>query len=180
MVINPRGLRKYVRNDTFFQSIPLILSRHPTVHFLCTGTQGNAQVEHWVDQLDIKGNVRLLPTVPHNDMGELFRASMIMVSPSEHDGTPNTLLEAMACGSFPVTGDIESVREWIRPEINGLLFDPSNPAEIADAVVRALERPDLRASAQKTNADLIRERAEYRQVMAQAEAFYRVLIQDVR
>lgn len=54
-------------------------------------------------------------------MAELFRLSSVAVSPSLHDGTPNTLLEAMDCGCIIVTGDIESVREWINDGENGSL-----------------------------------------------------------
>ena len=32
-----------------------------------------------------------------------------------HDGTPNTLLEGMACGCLPVAGDLDSIREWLKP-----------------------------------------------------------------
>ena len=48
-------------------------------------------------------------------MAAVFQGARVAVSPSTHDGTPNTLLEAMSCGSFPVAGDIESLREWIEP-----------------------------------------------------------------
>ena len=37
---------------------------------------------------------------------------------------PEAILEAMALGCFPIAGDIESVREWITPGVNGILVDP--------------------------------------------------------
>ena len=49
------------------------------------------------------------------------------VSPSTHDGTPNTLLEGMACGSFPIVGDLESLREWIEPGLTGSWWIPTTP-----------------------------------------------------
>jgi len=39
-----------------------------------------------------------------------------------------------------------------------------------------LEQPELRRSARKRNLALVAERAEYHQVMAQVEAFYRQLL----
>ena len=96
--------------------------------------------------------------------------------PSLHDGTPNTLLEAMACGCFPVAGDLESIREWIDDGVNGILIDPRSPDELAPAVGRALDAPDLRERAAVHNARLIAERATYDKVMAEAEAFYRRVI----
>ena len=122
------------------------------------------------------GKVELLPQQTRPQMSDLFRQAQVAVSPSFHDGTPNTLLEAMACGCFPVVGDIESLREWITPGVNGLLVDPANPQALAEAVLVALEQPDLRQRAAAHNVELIAERAEYGRVMLQAEALYKQLI----
>jgi glycosyltransferase involved in cell wall biosynthesis len=137
---------------------------------------GEPQVERWLKELGIAESVRLLPRQPRDKMAELFRQAQVVVSPSTHDGTPNTLLEAMACGCFPVVGDIESLREWIVNGVNGLLVDPNNPEDMAKAILRAIEQSNFRARAAAQNVRLIAERAEYSQVMAQAEGFYRKLI----
>ncbi len=178
VVINPRGFRGYVRNDSFFRAIPLVLEKYPETVFLCTAMKGNATAERWVRDLGINKSVRLLPRVPREHMADSFRLAQITVSPSTHDGTPNTLLEAMACGCFPIAGDIESVREWITDGSNGLLFDPGDPAALASAVLRGLDDMALREGARAFNLRVIAERAEYNRVMAQAEAFYEALVQN--
>jgi glycosyltransferase involved in cell wall biosynthesis len=134
VVINPRGLRAYVRTDSFFRSIPLVLERYPQAKFVCPTMKGQGEVEKWVNSLDIGGSVELLPRQTRTEMGALFRQAQVVVSPSTHDGTPNTLLEAMACGCTPVAGDLDSIREWITPGINGLLVDPGDPQELAEAI----------------------------------------------
>jgi glycosyltransferase involved in cell wall biosynthesis len=179
--INPRGFRGYVRNDIFFQAIPLVLEKHPRSIFLCVGMQGNPVAEKWLNQLAIRDSVRLLPAVPHKEMARLFGLAEITVSPSLHDGTPNSLLEAMACGCFPVAGDIESVREWIVDGDNGLLCDATDRHSLGRALTRALEDRALRARARDYNVRLVAERAEYERVMREAEDFYhRVINQSER
>jgi glycosyltransferase involved in cell wall biosynthesis len=79
----------------------------------------------------------------------------------------------MACGCFPVVGDIESMREWIKPGINGLLVDATNANSIADGIVQAISQPALRTKAAKYNAGLILERAAYLPNMARVEEFYK-------
>ncbi|MBU1660580.1 MAG: glycosyltransferase family 4 protein, partial [Chloroflexi bacterium] len=175
VVINPRGLRAYVRNDTFFQAIPRVLAKCPEARFLCTMMAGVPEAERWVRNLDIAHAVDLLPRQTRAEMADLFRQTQVLVSPSTHDGTPNTLLEALACGCFPVVGDIESLREWITPGVNGLLVDPADPEALADAIVGGLENLELRARAREHNLRLIRARAEYQKVMGEAESFYRQL-----
>ncbi len=175
-VINPRGIRAYICNDAFFQAVPLVLRELPETRFLCPAMQSEPEAERWVKRLNISDSVSLLPKLPARDMAERYRQSQVMVSPSQHDGTPNTLLEALACGCFPVVGDIESLREWIRHGENGLLVDPTDPRALANAIIAALKDAALRQRAQAINSRLISERAEYSNVMREAELFYRNVI----
>jgi glycosyltransferase involved in cell wall biosynthesis len=176
-VINPRGFRAYVRNDTFFQAIPIILQQHSPVKFVCATMQGESRAERWVKELDIAGYVDLLPKQTRPEMAELFRQAQVTASITTHDGTPNTLLEALACGCFPIVGDIESLREWIMDGVNGFLVDPSDPKALAQAILTALDQDHLRANARQHNTRLIAEKAEYGRVMERAEMFYRELIE---
>jgi glycosyltransferase involved in cell wall biosynthesis len=175
-VINPRGLRAYVRNDTFFKAVPLVLKKNPQVRFICPTMAGAAEAERWVNELGIRHAIKLLPHQSRQEMAELFRQAQVVVSPSIHDGTPNTILEALACGCFPVVGDIEPLREWITQGKNGFLVDPTDPQALADGMITALQKTELRAQAQKLNTRLIAERAEYQNSMEKAEEFYQSFI----
>lgn len=175
-VINPRGIRAYIRNDTFFQAIPLVLKKRPQVQFVCPNMMNESVAESWVNSLGITSQVQLLPHQTSAQMADWFRRSCVVVSPSTHDGTPNTLLEAMACGSFPIAGDIESLREWIVPGLNGLLFAPTDFRALAEQILLALEQPALLERARLINLKQIRERADHAAVMQQAEAMYRTLV----
>jgi glycosyltransferase involved in cell wall biosynthesis len=105
-------------------------------------------------------------------MADVFRRAQIVASPSIHDGTPNSLLEGIACGCFPVAGDLESIREWITPNENGLLFDSDDSQSIANAICSAIENKNLRDEAASLNKEIIFTRAEYRMNMKRAEEFY--------
>jgi glycosyltransferase involved in cell wall biosynthesis len=175
LVVNPRGVRAYVRNDTFFKAVPLVLQALPETHFACLGMAGDPYAERWLRQLGIENQVQLLPKIPRVEVAELFRGCAVAVSPTNHDGTPNTLLEAMASGCFPVVGDIASLREWIIQGENGFLVDPGDPAALAQAMINALSQPGLRQNAQSANQEIIVERAEYQHCMQRARAFYRQL-----
>ena len=176
VVINPRGFRSYVRNDVFFRSIPLVLKQIPNARFLCSAMAGDPEAEDWVTRLNIAHAVQLLPPRPHDQMGELFRKAAVLVSPSTHDGTPNSVLEGMACGCFPVVGRIESLQEWITHGQNGLLVDPSDAGALAQAILTGLTDPVLRASSAKENAAIISSRADYESCMDQATAFYEDIV----
>lgn len=178
-VINPRGFRAYVRNDTFFRAIPIVLANRPEVRFVCPGMAGERRALDWIKDLGIENSVELLPHLSREGMADQFHRAAVSVSLTEHDGTPNTLLEAMACGCFPVAGDLESIREWISPGVNGLLVDPGEPQELARAILAALGQPELRKQAAIYNLKVIRERAEYGWVMDSAVRFYTGLVREM-
>lgn len=172
VIINPRGFRTYIRNDVFFRAIPRVLEAYPQARFLCPAMAHESQAQRWVEQYRIAHAVTLLPVIPQTELADLFRRSHIVVSPATHDGTPNTLLEAIACGCFPVAGDIESIREWFIDGENSRLVDPGDPQALAQAVIAALEDSALRQQAQSINARLIRERAEVEVLMEKVSQFY--------
>lgn len=172
VIINPRGVRPYVRNDNFFKAIPTVLSIQPNAKFICAAMTGESQAQQWIRELKIGHAVELLPPVPYHEMANAFRRAQIVVSPSIHDGTPNSLLEGMACGCFPVAGDLESIREWITPSENGLLFDSNDSSSIANVIVHAIQNKALRDKAAALNQEIVTSRAEYKNNMAHADEFY--------
>ena len=176
VIINPRGFRPYVRNDVFFKAIPLVLAKRPDARFMFSLMAGEPQAKHWSRELSIGHAVELLPPMSHSKMAEVFRRAQIVASPSIHDGTPNTLLEGIACGCFPIAGDLDSIREWITPNENGLLFDSTDAQSIAAAILSALENKNLRHVAAGLNQEMIATRAEYKQNMQRAESFYREVV----
>lgn len=176
LVLNPRGFRGYVRNDSFFRSVPRVLEQNGTARFACVAMAGEPQAERWIERLGVSRAVRLLPQLGRRDLAALMRRAQVMVSPSEHDGTPNTLLEAMACGAYPVLGRLESVAEWVEDGVNGALVDPAKPEELAAAILQALAAHDMRARAAEINQQLVADRADFGACMVQAEAFYRELV----
>ncbi len=178
IVINPRGFRAYVRSDSFFQSVPLILRVKPEVVFLAPAMEGEPRAESWIKRLGIESSCILLPKLTSLEMAELYRRSQVMVSPSEHDGTPNSFLEAIACGCYPVVGDLESLREWLEERSNGSLVDPGDPESIAASVVNALTDGGLRAQAFERNQMLIDKRAERSYVRHAIENFYQAVFAD--
>ena len=178
LVLNPRGLRAYVRTDTIFRAIKLVHAQRPQVRFACTGMAGQSEALRWVNELGLDGAVELLSPLSREGMAELFRQAQVMLSITTHDGTPNTLLEGLASGCFPIAGDIASIREWVTPGVNGLLVDPGVPTALAEAIMQALDQPELRARAREINLRLVRDRAEYGGGMRMAEGFYQSLVKD--
>jgi glycosyltransferase involved in cell wall biosynthesis len=176
VVINARGARTYIRNDVFFRAIRLVLARYSSARFVCAALSEDREAHKWIDTLGIGHAVQLLPSLSQHELADQMRGAQVMVSPSVHDGTPNSLLEGMACGCFPIAGDLESIREWIRHGENGLLVDATRPEPLADAILQALQDTNLRREAAGLNHELILQHAEYTHCMSQSREFYRRVV----
>jgi glycosyltransferase involved in cell wall biosynthesis len=177
LVMNPRGFRTgSVRQDTFFASVPLVLEQQPDTRFACAAMAGQREALAAVDQYGLHGKIDLLPLLPQPELWSLLARASITLSVSQHDGTPNSLLEAMALGAFPIAGDIQSIREWITPGVNGLLVDPDSPRQLADAILQALSDADLRSRAAQINRCMIEEKAAVDVVREKIKAFYESMV----
>ena len=99
-------------------------------------------------------HVRFLGFVPDATLAVLYRLASVFVFPSLYEGFGLPPLEAMAAGTPVVTSNISSL-----PEVVGdaaLLIDPMDPAEIANAMSRILNEPQLRADLVRRGRDRVK------------------------
>ncbi len=62
----------------------------------------------------------------------------------DRDGIPNVLLESMAMGVPVVATAISAIPELVETEKTGLLVQPGQPKQLAQAMIRLLTDTDLR------------------------------------
>lgn len=123
-----------------------------------------------------KDRVRFVGQVLHADMPALLGEHDIFVSAALSDTTSVSLLEAMACGLFPIVGDIPATREWIDHGTNGFLVPPMDATGFATAAENAWNDADLRRRAAVHNQDLIRTRADWSENMSTVVSLFDELI----
>jgi glycosyltransferase involved in cell wall biosynthesis len=129
-----------------------------------------------VQRLDLQNRVRFIGQVAHGAMAEILRSAAIYVSTSTSDGASLSLLEAMACGAFPVVSDIPANREWIQDGFNGYLASADSSEELARKLDDAWLNGELRRLAAERNWQLIRKRADYQMNMARIEQSFVSLV----
>jgi len=89
----------------------------------------------------LEGRVRLAGPQPLASIPRWMAACDVLVLPSHAEGTPNVILEALACGRRVVATAVGGIPDLItRPEL-GELVPPRDPAALAAALARALEAP---------------------------------------
>jgi len=75
---------------------------------------------------------------------ELYEKAAVFALHSFTEGLPQVLLEAMAHGVPVVTANVGGIPFLIEHETNGLLIEPGNPQELAEALARVVDDEELR------------------------------------
>lgn len=77
---------------------------------------------------------------------QYYRAADVFVLPSKREGLPNAVLEAMACGVASIVSRLPGVTDTLITDgVDGLLVEPGNRADLADALLALLTDPGRRA-----------------------------------
>jgi glycosyltransferase involved in cell wall biosynthesis len=81
-----------------------------------------------------------------DDVPDLIEACDLLVLPSRFEGLPNVVLEAMQRGKAVVATAAPGTTEIVSDGETGLLVPLDNPTELARAIRRVIEGPDLARS----------------------------------
>ena len=71
---------------------------------------------------------------PTDNVVDLYQAADVFCLPSIYEGTPNVICEAMSCGLPILCSDVCDNSRIVQDGVNGLLFNPLDPADIADTI----------------------------------------------
>ena len=131
-------------------------------------------VEKRVASLRKQGTARIrsVSKMPHREMLRMFGRARVSIGVNATDGVPNSMLEAMTMGSFPVQSDTDATSEWITDGENGLLVSPGDIKGIAAAIERALVDDALVDQAAALNHALIRARLDIEVVLPKVIDMY--------
>jgi len=96
-----------------------------------------------IERSGLRDAVLLTGYVPDSDLVHLYSAADAFVLPSFYEGFGLPALEAMSCGTPVVVSDVGALPEVVGGA--GLLFDPTSPEELTDALQRLLSDDGLRS-----------------------------------
>ena len=96
----------------------------------------------------------------HDELLKLMGKSLIYIGNSISDGIPNTLLEAIVMGAFPIQSNPGSVtEEYINNNENGLIINnPENIEDLKKVILKAINSVALREKAKSINDRVAKEK----------------------
>ncbi|MDR5589710.1 glycosyltransferase [Christiangramia sp. SM2212] len=107
-------------------------------------------------------NFKLYQKIGRNEVMTLMGKSLIFIGNSISDGMPNTLLEAIIMGAFPIQSNPGGVtEEIIEDQKNGFLIqDPLNVDEISKLILKAINNKSFIEAAVEFNFKEVKPKLE--------------------
>ena len=133
-----KGIREYA------QAAAIIKAKYPQVQFDLVGwidDNPNAIQQHELDGWVTTGLFNFWGKLA--DVKPAIAACSVYVLPSYREGTPRTVLEAMAMGRPIITTDAPGCRETVLDGFNGYLVSVKAVDELAQAMEKFIIDPDL-------------------------------------
>jgi len=172
-IVSTRPFFDHYNIECLIKAIPIIVKAHRNVLFMIKGEGPlGSNIRRLAKKLHVEQHVRFSNPVPYHRMPQYLAAANIYVSPSFIDSTSVSLLEAMACGLPPVTTDIPGNREWVKDDINGLLYPPKDHEAFSERIIRLIENEDLRKRFGERCFQEVKKRAAWNECVSKMETIY--------
>ncbi len=145
-ILVARNLEAIYDNATALRAFALIVAVHPQALLVIAGSGPlRDELIALSVELNVAHAVQFTGAVDNHAMPALYAAADLMLNPSTVDNTPNSVLEALACGVPVVTTNVGGIPFLVDHERTALLVPPCSPQVMASAALRLLADPVLAA-----------------------------------
>lgn len=158
-LLKDKGIREYA------EAARKIKEKYPEIEFNLIGyfyKNPNCISESVLNTWVREGLVNYLGETA--DVRPYLKDCSVYVLPSYREGTPRTVLEAMAVGRPIITTDVPGCRETVIPEENGFLVKKQNVDSLVEAMLRLYFNPDLVVSMGKRSREIAEEKYDVHRV----------------
>lgn len=104
----------------------------------------NQEIIDLIEKLGLTDKITIFDTVPQSELQKIYNSATMVVLNSVDEGFGLTLSEAMLCGAAVIGTDSGGITDIIKHETTGLLVEPDNHNNLADAILTLLNNNILR------------------------------------
>ena len=154
-----KGVREYAK------AAKIIKDKYPDVEFNLVGwidENPSAITQQELDQWVAKKTVKYWGKL--TDVRPAIAECSVYVLPSYREGTPRTVLEAMAMGRAIITTDAPGCRETVINGDNGFLVEVKSVESLVEAMEKFIKQPELIEKMGKRSRDLALTKYDVNQV----------------
>lgn len=182
VITSMRSLEPIYNISHFIKAIALVKSQIPGLKVNIIGVGSlHDELKALARDLKINETINFLGKVSQNEIVEILNQSHICVSVSLSDGSSLSLLEAMACGAYPIATDILANHQWLKEGVNGSFVKINDVKGLADCMMDAYNNYDrLINKALQENHKIIEQRGAWKTNMQRMEQKYEELVKNSR
>jgi len=140
-----------------------------------------SEIQMWLETLpkEIRESCEVYDRMSRDFVLSLMAKARVMLAPSLTDGVPNTMLEAMASGAFPIVSPLNTITPIVEDEKNVLFARNLYPSELAKAMERAMNDDTLIDSAAERNLELVRRIGDRQAIRMRVINYYKALASKI-
>ncbi len=185
VILSPRAATSLYNLDNIVKAFAIAHHKFPQTSLVLRDYNSEAGyrelVQAEIDRLGITRSVFWLERMdPWERNVDTYRLASLAVSIPSSDGTPVSVLEAMACEVPVIASDLPSLREWINHDENGLLVNPQDVRALANLMLDVLGNPEKQAQFGKRGRAIVQQRANHHFEMEKMEVLYQQLIKQIK
>lgn len=159
-LLGDKGVREYG------QAARRLKQLHPQVRISLAGPLGHEPDAITPQELQSLVDAGVDYLGPLADVRPAIAEHSVYVLPSYREGTPRSVLEALAIGRAIVTTDAPGCRETVAAGINGLLVPPRDAGGLEAAMLSMIEQPQLLAEMGRQSRQIAEQRFDVHKVNA--------------
>ena len=126
---------------TLINAFDLFQQKHPKTRLLIGGKGKEfKKIQKFINNLGISDNVELKGEITNTN--EFYQQLDFLILPSESEGLPITILEALASGVPVIASNVGGVSEVVIDDFNGRLINGNNPGDYASAILDLINTPE--------------------------------------
>lgn len=176
-LISTRSLKEHYQLDIVIKGFKIVRDNGQKVRLTLAGDGPyRKNLEQIAKNLGFESEIVLLGSIGNEQLPEFLRLADIYISMVRTDGVSASLLEAMACGVFPIVTDNVANRIWIDDGINGFLVPERNERILAEKILLAISQDSLREKAAKINRSIVEQKGNWEKNMKTIERAYLKLV----
>jgi glycosyltransferase involved in cell wall biosynthesis len=148
-LLGDKGVREYA------EAALRVKEKYPKIEFVLVGwldenpdSITQSELDKWVN----RGVISFLGKL--EDVREVIANCSVFVLPSYREGTPRTVLEAMAMGRAIITTDAPGCRETVIDGENGFLVPVKSVDDLEKSILKFIKQPGLAVSMGKRSREI--------------------------
>ena len=138
-----------IKNELKFSDIRLVIMG---VDF---GYQN--EMEKLINKLNLSKNIIVIKNPPRDDVISAYGESEFLILPSQWELSPLVPLEAFAFKKPVISTNSHGIPYTVHDNKNGLLVEPENPVQLANAIAKLLNNSELREKLGLTGYNFVHE-----------------------